>query len=218
MVKTTQFLLFILFLFTECVTTSIVQRFTDTSIKQSNVRACCYLDYSNIMVEHFSDVESVLGPGEKSYLIGSFLSNQIRFSLRDSGDFCDVKRLDSCSTFLDSTVFLRHLPLSIKMPDQKCVKSSGCDIAITISNVVVDDRIHVSFGGGFIIPFAGASRDIVINCTFSIVASGGQLLYAGQIESRTPSEGVRIDINTLYQSVNDLAKNVLKETIYKWVF
>lgn len=50
----------------------------------------------------------------------------------------------------------------------------------------------------------------------SIVASTGELLYAGEIKSGTPTDGVRITINTWHKAINDLAGNLLKKTNFKY--
>jgi hypothetical protein len=162
---------------------------------------------------NFSDVESALGEGNKEEVICGFIQNQLRFALRDSGVFSEVNRLDSLGNLADTTVIIKHVPVTIKIPTSGISLENQNDIMIIINSMDINDVLKARFWNG--IP--GLARLIAINCTFSIVARTGELLYAGEIKAGTPTDGVRITINTWHKAVNDLAGNLLKKTNFKYL-
>ncbi len=195
-----------------------VVRFEAIRSDISELNAGYFLVRENMHAENFSDVVSSLGEGTKEEVICRFISNQLRFALRDSGDFSEVNRLDSLGNLTDTTVTIKYVPVTIKVPMQGIPIENHNDIIIIINSMEINDVINAHFSSGIgFFPVPGVARLIAINCTFSIVSGSGELLYAGNVKSGTPTEGVRITINTWYKAVNDLAGNILKKTNFKYL-
>jgi hypothetical protein len=201
-----------------CSSNVHIVRFKATKSDISGLKAGYFIVRENMHADNFSDVESSLGEGNKEEVIFGFIRNQLRFALRDSGVFSEVSRLDSLNYLADTTVTIKYVPVTIKVPTSGISLENHNDIIIIINNMEINDVVNAHFSNGFgFFPTPGVARLIAINCSFSIVARTGELLYAGEIKAGTSTDGVRITINTWHKAVNDLAGNLLKKTNFKYL-